>query len=389
MICVKVSRSRKEKQNIEFVCGKKRIKLEYSNLDDLVNINNKVELSNITFDQEDIDKLQDTINIVSKCLCVCASNIKKKNGDKTFTDTITERIRQLDEAGKYSTKKNYENALKILKLFIGNYDITLQEFTKEIAEKLELFMKDKNLCANTISLHMRVLRAVYNYAYEVGYINNDKSPFKKIFTGTSKTNKRALDVKLVRQLIKLDLSDTKSQSMARDIFIFSIFTRGMSFVDIANLTQSNIINNSIIYNRHKTGQTIKIGICNEIKDIINRYQESSSEGYIFPILKSKKHHNNMSYFSAIRMYNKNLSLIAQKMSPNVRLSSYVARHTWAMIAKNNGVATSIISDAMGHTSEKTTRIYLDSLDINIIDGINSKLIKIIIGNNKNSCFEKK
>ena len=245
MICVKVSQSRKEKQNIELIYGQKRIKLEYNNLDDLVNNNNKFELSDIPFEQEDIDKLRDTINIVSKCLYVYSSQIKKKNNDKTFTEVISERIKQLDNAGKFSTKKNYENALKILKLFLGSYDVTLQEFTKETADKLEQFMKDKNLCVNTISLHMRVLRAVYNYAYEVGYINKDKSPFKKVFTGTSKTNKRAIDVKLVRQLINLDLSDTKSQSMARDIFIFSIFTRGMSFVDIANLTQSNIINNTI------------------------------------------------------------------------------------------------------------------------------------------------
>lgn len=54
---------------------------------------------------------------------------------------------------------------------------------------------------------------------------------------------------------------------------------------------------------------------------------------------------------------------------------YISRHTWASIAKSKNIPISVISEAMGHDSESTTRIYLASLDTSVIDNAN----KLIIG----------
>lgn len=54
---------------------------------------------------------------------------------------------------------------------------------------------------------------------------------------------------------------------------------------------------------------------------------------------------------------------------------YISRHTWASIAKSKNIPISVISEAMGHDSESTTRIYLASLDTSVIDKAN----KLIIG----------
>ena len=62
---------------------------------------------------------------------------------------------------------------------------------------------------------------------------------------------------------------------------------------------------------------------------------------------------------------------------NISLSMYVARHSWATIAKNEGISLSVISESMGHDSESTTQIYLASLDSSIIDNANKKIIKLI------------
>ena len=56
---------------------------------------------------------------------------------------------------------------------------------------------------------------------------------------------------------------------------------------------------------------------------------------------------------------------------------YVARHSWASIAKSRNIPVSIISDGMGHESEKTTRIYLASLDNFAVDKANNLIIKSI------------
>lgn len=54
---------------------------------------------------------------------------------------------------------------------------------------------------------------------------------------------------------------------------------------------------------------------------------------------------------------------------------YKARHSWASIAKDLGIPLNVISEALGHNSAKTTQIYLHSIDRNVIDKANAKIIK--------------
>ena len=50
---------------------------------------------------------------------------------------------------------------------------------------------------------------------------------------------------------------------------------------------------------------------------------------------------------------------------------------WASIARSKNVQISTISEAMGHDSESTTRIYLASLDTSIVDEANSLIIQTL------------
>lgn len=57
------------------------------------------------------------------------------------------------------------------------------------------------------------------------------------------------------------------------------------------------------------------------------------------------------------------------------LTMHCARHCWASIAKSKNIPLSVISEGMGHDSEETTRIYLASLDTNVVDKANSLILK--------------
>ena len=64
---------------------------------------------------------------------------------------------------------------------------------------------------------------------------------------------------------------------------------------------------------------------------------------------------------------------------SLTLALYKARHTWASIAQSERVPIATISEAMGHTSERTTRIYLASLDTSAVDEANRKVIRTVCG----------
>jgi integrase len=57
---------------------------------------------------------------------------------------------------------------------------------------------------------------------------------------------------------------------------------------------------------------------------------------------------------------------------------YVARHSWASIAQAMNVPINVISQGMGHTTEKTTLIYLKSLLNKGLDKANANIIDAVI-----------
>jgi site-specific recombinase XerD len=59
--------------------------------------------------------------------------------------------------------------------------------------------------------------------------------------------------------------------------------------------------------------------------------------------------------------------------------TYSARHSWATIAKNEGIPISLISEGLGHTSEKTTQIYLASFPVDAVNRVNES-VAAAVGN---------
>lgn len=268
-----------------------------------------------------------------------------------------------------TAKRKFSFYLKELKMT----SLPFMEMTPQLIKGFESYLKDQMLTMNTISFYMRVLRLYYNKAVSDGTILSDTHPFQRVYTGIPKTKKRAVSSDVFIRIQKAALPERLL--MSRDIFLFSFYTRGMPFVDIAHLERKNIRVNSIKYFRQKTGQEINITLEPCIVKIINRYKNESGVEYIFPVLSNKGHTTN--YFSAIRKYNRQLKEISSILDLDGCISSYVARHSWASIAKQAGVPVNTICECMGHTSEKTTQIYLSSLNQNTLDEANRLVIKTV------------
>ena len=218
---------------------------------------------------------------------------------------------------------------------------------------------------------MRALRAIYNQSVQKG-LTVSKSPFKDVYTGIEKTIKRAVDEETIIKLHKMNFAEHPHLQLARDLFMFSFYTRGMSFIDMANLTNKNIKNGYLIYTRSKTKQVLTIKVEKCIEEIINKYRNSTIESHLLPIFTEQ----NRDYGSHLRTYNKRLRQISQILDLGKTLSSYVSRHSWATIALRKGISVQVISEGMGHENEKTTRIYLASMDQSVIDNANAQIIAL-------------
>ena len=288
-----------------------------------------------------------------------------------FMQGIIARLKQM---GKIRTAENYSCTLKSFMQFRGDRDVLLSEIDSDLMQLYEAYLHGKGIVRNTSSFYMRILRAVYNRALEKELMEQ-RNPFRHVYTGVDKTVKRAVPLSAIKRMKNFDLSLQPNLEFARDMFLFSFYTRGMAFVDMAYLKKSDLQNGSLSYRRRKTGQLLVIKWERCMQEIINKYSTDSSSSYLLPILKYPYLDSHKCYRNILSGINRHLKEIAKLVNISTPLSMYCARHSWASAAKYKNIPLSVISEGMGHDSESTTQIYLASLDNTLVDNANAQILK--------------
>ena len=287
-----------------------------------------------------------------------------------FMESIRVKLRG---NGKIRTAETYRATLNSFRNFRKGEDLMLDCITSEVMEDYEAWLRKRGLVSNTISFYIRILRAVYNRAVEDNVID-DRNPFRHVYTGIDKTVKRALPLSVIKKIKNLDLSCNPTLDFARNMFLMSFYLRGMSFIVVAYLKKTDLKNGYVVYRRRKTGQMLVIEWTREMQTICDKYPENRSV-YLLPIIRTAGTNEWCTYRNVGYNINHNLKKIALMLGVDVRLTMYVARHSWASAAKAKGIPLSVISEGMGHDSETTTRIYLASLDTSVVDRANNLILK--------------
>lgn len=282
---------------------------------------------------------------------------------------------QLGNIGRKRTAETYSSAANSLERFLGGKDVSLEEVDSYLMMAYEAHLKSTGICPNSISFYMRNLRSVYNRAVEKGIVAQ-QNPFCHVYAGIDKTVKRALPLEAIRRIRGLDLCLQPPLDYARDLFMFSFYTRGMSFIDLAFLKKKDLQNGILSYRRHKTGQQLFIKWERPMQEIVDKY-DTSGTPYLLPVIKANGKDERIQYMNEVHRVNRNLKRIGEMLALSMPLTTYVARHGWASIAKSKNIPLSTISEAMGHDSENTTRIYLASFDTSAVDKANSLILRAL------------
>lgn len=298
----------------------------------------------------------------------------KSNQDNSFVSTYMQKvISSMKKQGQYASASSYECTLNRIQKFTGDkYCLCFEDITVKWLNRFITHLQHEGLKTNTVHFYIRILRAVYNKAFKEGIPGaQGASPFRKITLGHVRTAKRAIDKSSIIQIAKMELEQESRIEMARDFFLFSYYTRGMAFVDMAFLKYSDITDGVISYARRKTGQPLQVRIVEPLQALIDKYRNAGE--YVLPILSSGSKSLYNEYRSGLKRYNAHLKNLSEKLQFSQPLTSYVARHSWATIAKRCGASVSVISEGLGHSSEKVTYTYLAALDPSVIDAVNDSV----------------
>ena len=299
---------------------------------------------------------------------------RSPSGTGGFISFAGAQIVELKRTGRERTAERYTTVLNSFKRFMAERDdIPLDRVDSALMVEYETFLKSGGICPNSISFYMRGLRAVYNRAVEKE-LTVQRNPFRHVYTGIDKTVKRAVPAKVIRQIRDLDLTPDPAMDLARDLFMFSFYTRGMSFIDMAFLKKSDLKNGILSYRRQKTGQQLFIRWEKPMQEIVDKY-DTTGTPYLLPVIRDTTKDARRQYKNAEHLTNGRLKRIGKRLGLEIPLTTYGARHGWASIPKSKNIPVATISEAMGHDSEKTTRIYLASLDTSVVDKANNLVIK--------------
>lgn len=296
-----------------------------------------------------------------------------------FFEFSDELIAEMHQSGKIGNKEVYRNITNSLRRYsegsLNFEDINVAFLCKWEAWLLSDKRDRKGVAASTANQYMRTVSAIFNKAISRDIIAHELYPFRNQFNPKgysyshlkSDPHHRALSKSELARFKAFDTGKYPDLFDAHNYFMFMYYCRGINWSDLCHLKKSNVKNGRLIYVRKKTGKLFTIKLSNQLKVILDRYQGND---YLFPILSNfhktpTQKANRIK--KCIRKINRDLKEIAMRIEIDPDISTYTARHTYAMSLKRGGVDLSLISDAMGHLDSKVTRHYLSRFEDDLID----------------------
>ena len=268
------------------------------------------------------------------------------------------------------TLENYRSAISKVREFAGDnwQRLTVAAITRQWTDNFTRWLQQQHADKpQTVDFYLRTFRAVYRHALNLTESTANAKPFGGPRPGGSFSAKRALKRDDMLKILSPELREKLKprQIEALDVLVFIFYSRGMAFQDVYRLRWSMISDGHIRYKRSKTGALIDVEVVSELEEIMRRYHRKDSP-YVLPFLHESRKGNTgkeLSEKSALRRINR----AVYNIIGDVKLTTYVLRHTWATMMLEDGSPVEVISQCMGHSSIRTTQIYLSRISSGKID----------------------
>jgi site-specific recombinase XerD len=324
------------------------------------------------------NKIQEAKDVITKLenkkQLVTANSVKAemiKPAAATFLEFANNLATSIKENNQVATYKKYNTVIQKLTDFRKDEDFYLEEMTPAFLASFESSLKKLGNSINTINSNFRTIRAIYYNAIEKGLVDQSKNPF---FTYKLKLNnsvKERLNEEEIQQIENLNLSGDVLIDSIRDAFLFSYYNAGIRISDILKLTWDNVKDGKLTYKMHKTNRVHSFKLKEKPILILEKYK-GKDEVFVFPFFSSKYDYSDPVFLhsqigSKTAIFNKYLKYIASRAGITKKMTTHIARHSFADIARQKTDNIYNLSKTLGHSSLKVTEAYLSSFDEKAVD----------------------
>ena len=294
--------------------------------------------------------------------------------------------RKMSQMLNYNQKKGYQQTLNNWNEFTEDAklgDLDFKQISKFILKEFENFLYGKNQQSSTVYTNLKRIRSVFNQAIKEEVL----TPGDYVFKGyampkANSVKKERLNIEELGEFAKVVYKKGSLHKTVQQAFLLSVNLAGVRIEDILTLKWSYVKNCRISYRMEKTGSNNTFQIKPKIQAILDYFKSISTGSiYIIPILKDgiedqpsevyKKEIGNKT-----SLINKYLKLIADDARIDKRITTHIARHTFASAAyKKTGGNVEFVKNALKHKDSKTTRIYLENLNDDSLDDMMDDVTK--------------
>lgn len=316
---------------------------------------------------------------------------KNENAKRDFTQFIQKVADEKFQKKQIRTSEKYNVMLRKLKTFLKNKPLPIEKLTTGFLNDFQLYLQNEGLHQNYIHVHMKALRTIIQKEAikEDKILSPDKNPFA-YFTMLKvlPTHKERLDIKEIEKIENLVYPETDIHFHIKNIFLFSLYNAGIRIGDLLQLKWVNISEGRLTYSMGKTDKERSIKLLPQALKILKIYEgkKEKETDYIFPFLDNKEEYSKLispenfqkanpdllaflykKIESRISVINSGLKDIASAAKIKKSISSHVARHSFADIARKKDISIYDISKMLGHSDITVTQGYIKSLDYESMD----------------------
>ena len=337
-----------------------------------------------------------------------SSIIAEQGKPSSFLDYARERTNENFSEGGIRIWRIYNGFCNKLEAFLKENkktDLPFAELSPALLSKFKSYLHtlhnvrepEKMLHPNTIALNLRIFKTIVNKAVKEGLIKPEKNPFLSFENKTIKTTKEKLTDEELERIKNLELAEGSRIWDARNIFLFSFYCAGIRIGDLLQLRWMNTTpEGRLIYYMGKNHKKRDLLLIQPAKEILQLYWKEGAKptDYIFPLLD-----NDQPFAGAIMpedketlspamkqklieqvssktsIVNNNLKKIKELAGLNKKLTSHIARHTFAYKAKQAGIPDGRIKGILAHSSLKVTEGYMGEFSTEEDDRVLSSIFE--------------
>ena len=290
-----------------------------------------------------------------------------KPSDNNVIPFWQNHVNALINQKRYGSAKAYKTYMNSFKKFAPN-SISFAEVDHTFVDSYRKYLLKRGLTINGSSSYIIGLRVIYNRFHKLNNLPKIELDWQ---IKKEETPNRYLSLDELRAFIKFE-GGTPSMMFAKDIFLFSFYADGINFYDMALLELKNIVDERIIYQR-KTNKTLSIHINPQLKALILKHNNGK---YLLPLRNDKIVNPRSDINTRLNTINNNLAKISKALDIP-KITTYTARHSVAGLHQRSNVPVERISEILGHSNIRTTKLYLGKLSTNLLDEARNSLYKQI------------